>query len=168
MAATDAQGTCAEAAHRTVDDSAETSAYIEGGGAIPLATVERLCCDAGVVQLLEGRNREPLSIGRRSRVVPAAMRRAMNARDQGCRLPGCAHEHFLHAHHIQHWSRQGETSLPNLVTLCSYHRTLLHEGGYSVCRMVDGNPVDYHHVMFTFVQHGELAGHHARHHCSPT
>ena len=32
---------------------------------------------------------------------------------------------------MQHWSRQGETSLTNLVTLCSYHHMLLHEGGYS-------------------------------------
>ena len=63
----------------------------------------------------------------------------MNARDQGCRFPGCAHEHFLHAQHIQHWSKQGETSLPNLVTLCSYHHTLLHEGGYSVRRLTDGS-----------------------------
>ena len=125
-------------AHRTVDDSAETSAYIDGGEAIPRATLERLCCDAGVVQLIEGEHGEPLSIGRRSRIVPPAIRRAMNARDQSCRFPGCTHEHFLHAHHIQHWSRQGETSLTNLVTLCSLHHTLLHECGYSVRRPLDG------------------------------
>ncbi len=28
----------------------------------------------------------------------------------------------------------------------------------------DGSPVDYHHVMFTFFQHGELAKYHAAHH----
>ncbi len=127
-----------EAAHRTVDDAAETSADIDGGEAIPRATLERLCCDAGVVQLLEGEHSEPLWIARRSRVIPPAIRRAMNARHQGCRFPGCTHEHFLHAHHIQHWSRQGETSLKNLVTLCSFHHTLLHEGGYSVRRLMDG------------------------------
>ncbi len=201
-----------ETAHRTVDDSAEASAYIDGGAAIPRATLERLCCDAGVVQLIEGEHGEPLSIGRRSRIVPPAIRRAMNARDQGCRFPGCTHEYFLHAHHIRHWSRQGETSLKNLVTLCSFHHTLLHEGGYSVRRLMDGcyefktptgrvipasapamhggvedlrvanqlhgvnvsaetgasqwdgSPVDYHHVMFTFFQYGELAKHHAAHH----
>ncbi len=118
--------------------SAEASAYIDGGEAIPRATLERLCCDAGVVQLMEGEHGEPLSIGRRSRIVPPAIRRAMNARDQSCRFPGCTHEHFLHAHHIQHWSRQGETSLTNLVTLCSLHHTLLHECGYSVRRPLDG------------------------------
>ena len=198
-----------DSAHRTVDASAETSAYIDGGEAIPRATLERLCCDAGVVQLMEGEHGEPLSIGRRSRIVPPAIGRAMNARDQGCRFPGCTHEHFLHAHHIQHWSRQGERSLKNLVTLCSFHHTLLHEGGYSVRRLADGcyefktptgrviqvsapavhggvedlrttnqqrgvnvpaetgelqwdgSRVDYHHVMFTFFQHGELAKHHA-------
>ena len=85
-------------AHRTVYASAETSAYIDGGEAIPRATLEQLCCDAGVVQLSEGGHGEPLSIGRRSRIVPPTIRRAMNARDQGCRYPGCTHEHFLHAH----------------------------------------------------------------------
>ena len=198
-------------AHRTVDASAETSAYIDGGEAIHRATLERLCCDAGVVQLMEDQHGEPLSIGRRSRIVPPAIRWTMNARDQGCRFPGCTHEHFLHAHHIQYWSRQGETSLKNLVTVCSFHHTLLHEGGYSVRRLLDGcyefktpagrvipasapamhggaedlradnerhgvnasaetgasqwdgSPVDYHHVMFTFFQHSDLAKHHAMH-----
>jgi hypothetical protein len=89
--------------------------------------------------MLEDEFGEPLAIGRRTRTIPPAIRRAMNARDQGCRFPGCNHTRFLHGHHIQHWAHQGETSLNNLVTLCSYHHTLIHEGGFTVERLADGS-----------------------------
>jgi hypothetical protein len=116
----------------------ETSAHIEDAVAISTITAERLCCDAAVVPILEGQDGELLSIGRRSRTIPPAIRRAMNARDQGCRFPGCTHTRFLHGHHIQHWAHDGETSLSNLVTLCSYHHTLVHEGGFSITRTASG------------------------------
>ena len=70
-----------------------------------------------------------------------AIRRALDARDQGCRFPGCSHARFLHGHHIQHWANERETSLGNLLTLCSFHHLLVHEGGCSVSRM---------HGAFTF------------------
>lgn len=116
----------------------ESSACIEDAVAISSITAERLCCDAAVVPMLEGKDSELLSIGRRSRTIPPAIRRAMNARDQGCRFPGCTHTRFLHGHHIQHWAHQGETSLTNLVTLCSYHHMLVHEGGFSIVRTTTG------------------------------
>ena len=94
--------------------------------------------DAAFGPLLEDPHGESLPIGRRSRTIPPAIRRALNARDQGCRFPGCSHTRFLHGHHIQHWANEGETSLGNLVTLCSFHHLLVHEGGYSVTRMHDG------------------------------
>ena len=111
---------------------------IEDEVAVSRTTAQRLCCDAAVVPLLEDLHGEPLSIGRRSRTIPAAIRRALNARDRGCRFPGCTHTRFLHGHHIQHWANEGETSLGNLVTLCSYHHLLVHEGGYAVTHMHDG------------------------------
>ncbi len=121
--------------------SAEAPAAIEDACAIPIATAERLCCDAAVVPMLEGANGEPLSIGRRARTIPPAIRRAMNARDKGCRFPGCNHTRFLHGHHIRHWAHQGETSLGNLVTLCSFHHTLVHEGGFTIAGNPDGELV---------------------------
>ena len=97
-----------------------------------MTTARRLSCDAAVVMLYECADGEPLSIGRRSRTIPAAIRRALQARDVGCRFPGCTHTHFLHAHHIQHWAEGGHTSMSNLVTLCAFHHKLVHEGGYTV------------------------------------
>lgn len=129
-----------DASGNHVDDvSAGHAAVIEDAVAISTVTAERLCCDAAVVPILEDGLGEPLAIGRRSRTIPPAIRRAMNARDQGCRFPGCNHTRFLHGHHIRHWAHQGETSLANLVTLCSYHHTLVHEGGFGVERLADGS-----------------------------
>ncbi len=117
----------------------ETSAHIEDAVAISTTTAERLCCDAAVVPMLETQDGELRSIGRRSRTIPRAIRRAMNARDQGCRFPGCTHTRILHGHHIRHWAQQGETSLENLATLCSYHHMLVHEGGFSIIRTASGD-----------------------------
>ena len=52
--------------------------------------------------------------------------------DGACRFPGCDRSRYVHAHHIRHWADGGETSLDNLVTLCSQHHRQVHEGGYGV------------------------------------
>ncbi|HWM27992.1 MAG TPA: HNH endonuclease signature motif containing protein, partial [Woeseiaceae bacterium] len=59
-------------------------------------------------------------------------KRALWARDKGCRFPGCHHKRFVDAHHIEHWSAGGETSLPNLMLICTQHHLLLHEGGFRI------------------------------------
>ncbi|HEY8763044.1 MAG TPA: DUF222 domain-containing protein [Solirubrobacteraceae bacterium] len=106
---------------------------LESGPSLAPETVRRLGCDAGVVRIVE-RDGQPLSVGRRTRTVPPALRRALRSRDDGCRFPGCVHRRFLHAHHIHHWARGGPTTLHNLVQLCSYHHRLVHEGGFAVER----------------------------------
>ena len=99
----------------------------------PLAaeTARRLSCDGSLVELHE-RNGEPLSLGRKRRTISPALRRALAARDRGCRFPGCENRRFVDGHHVRHWSQGGETSLDNLVSLCRRHHRLLHERGYSV------------------------------------
>lgn len=47
-------------------------------------------------------------------------------------FPGCTRTRFLHAHHVEHWSAGGETSLANLMLLCWQHHQLVHEGGFSI------------------------------------
>jgi hypothetical protein len=104
---------------------------VADGPALAPETMRRLACDAAVVRILE-RDGEPLSVGRRTRAIPPALRRALHSRDGGCRFPGCDHRRFLHAHHIEHWARGGRTDLGNLVQLCSHHHRLVHEGGFTV------------------------------------
>ena len=111
---------------------------IEHGTAIAAETARRLCCDAGIVPVVDGPNGEPLSVGRRTRSIPPSVRRALANRDRGCRFPGCPATHRLHGHHVQHWADGGETSLDNLVLLCPTHHRLVHEGGFDVQHLDDG------------------------------
>jgi len=94
-------------------------------------TSRRIACDCSVVGIREDENGEPLSIGRRSRSNPPPMRRALRARDGGCRFPGCTNTRFVDGHDIEHWADGGETSLDNLVLLCRHHHHLVHEGGFA-------------------------------------
>jgi Domain of unknown function (DUF222)/HNH endonuclease len=110
---------------------------LEHGPALAPETARRLGCDATVVRILE-RDGRPLSIGRKTRTLSPALKRALRSRDRTCRFPGCGQHRFLHAHHIQHWAQGGRTDLSNLIQLCSHHHRLVHEGGYGVERRGGG------------------------------
>ena len=101
---------------------------LEGGPSLPVETVRRLACDASIVSVLENEAGEPLNVGRKTRSIPPALRRALNARDRGCRFPGCSNTHYVDAHHVHHWAKGGETKLSNLVQLCRFHHRQVHEG----------------------------------------
>jgi hypothetical protein len=138
--------------HQIVVHVEATALSGKGGESdLPLPTVKRLCCDGGVVAITKGEHNEVLDVGRKQRTVPVAIRRALFARDRGCTFPGCHHARYLDAHHVLHWANGGETSLENLLTLCSTHHTLVHEGGFSIQRhragrfyfvRPDGRPVE--------------------------
>ena len=106
---------------------------LEDGTRVSAATSRRLSCDAGVVRLNHGRppHGSTLDIGRKTRTIPPPLRRALEARDRGCRFPGCGLR-FTDAHHVRHWADGGETKLENLVLLCRFHHRLVHEEGYKV------------------------------------
>jgi hypothetical protein len=112
---------------------------VQDGPSIHPEVARRLGCDAALVTIIE-RDGEPLSVGRRTRAISPALRRALRSRDGGCRFPGCTNTRFLHAHHIKHWARGGETKLGNLIELCSRHHTCVHEGGYTVALDAEGVP----------------------------
>jgi len=103
---------------------------------ISAETSRRLLCDAGIVPILTDAQGTPLDVGRKTRSIPAALRRALAVRDRGCRFPGCTHTRYVDAHHARHWADGGETSLANTLLLCGRHHTLVHEGGFQV--VVDG------------------------------
>jgi hypothetical protein len=101
---------------------------LEDGPALALDTARRLACDAALVGVVETEAGEPLDVGRKTRSIPPAIGRALNARDGGCRFPGCDRARFTHGHHVKHWADGGETNLDNLITLCGFHHRLVHEG----------------------------------------
>jgi len=116
----DSDASTASSENYLVNIHVEQSALVNGQGraGLPVETVRRLGCDADTVLIVENRDGEPLSVGRKTRVVPTAIKRALEARDRGCVFPGCHRERFVDAHHVQHWSAGGETCLDNLVLLC--------------------------------------------------
>jgi hypothetical protein len=63
--------------------------------------------------------------------------RALVAR-RGCAFPGCTHTRFVDAHHVRHWTNGGETSLANLLLLCSAHHTLVHELAFGIVKDAQG------------------------------
>ena len=109
-------------------------AVIEQAGGLHLGkeAARRVACDAGIVVLRHAAGGEVLDVGRRTRTVPSAMRRALQSRDRGqCQFPGCDSRH-CDAHHVEHWADGGETRLQNLVLACRFHHRALHEGGFRV------------------------------------
>jgi hypothetical protein len=111
---------------------------LEHGPAIAAETARRLACDASVVRIMENEKGEPLDVGRKTRTIPPAIRRALTARDKGCRFPGCSFKRYVDGHHVKHWVHGGETKLSNLVTLCRFHHRLVHEGGVEILTLDDG------------------------------
>ncbi|CAN5314488.1 HNH endonuclease signature motif containing protein [soil metagenome] len=120
------------------DPGAEGRAGIEDGPWLASDTVRRLACDSGIVQMLDDKSGLPLDVGRRTRSIPPAIRRALKVRDGGCRFPGCTQKQWVDGHHIRHWADGGETRLDNLVLLCRFHHRLVHEEGFDLYRDVHG------------------------------
>ena len=104
--------------------------------------VRRLACDASVMRMVMNGRSEPLDVGRRTQVVPPAIRRAVIARDRRCRFPGCERPHtWCDAHHVVHWADGGPTALPNLLLLCRRHHGIVHRPGGFGLELLDGRPV---------------------------
>jgi hypothetical protein len=114
-------------------DDATGQAVLEGpeGQRVSPETSRRLACDAARVEMRHGPDGSVLDVGRRTRTIPPAIRRALATRDRHCRFPGCTARH-ADAHHVQHWADGGDTRLDNLLLLCRRHHRLVHEEGWHV------------------------------------
>lgn len=96
-------------------------------GPISVETVRRLACDASLSRVILDAASVPVDIGRAARVVPPALRRALELRDQGCTHPGCqVPARWCDAHHLRHWAEGGRTELANLRLLCRRHHRQAH------------------------------------------
>ena len=113
---------------------------LEDGTRLSAESARRLACDAGLATVVRGDDGSVSDSGRRARTVPPAVRRALEARDRGCRFPGCGLR-FTDAHHVVHWADGGDTSLNNLILLCAGHHRAVHEGRYRVCTDREGKAV---------------------------
>ena len=92
-------------------------------------TARQLCCDAGVSRVVTNGRSEVLDVGRKTRVIPTALRLGVEQRDRHCRKPGCdAPAWFSEVHHIIHWADGGLTTRSNCALFCRKHHKMLHHG----------------------------------------
>jgi hypothetical protein len=78
-----------------VRNAEANGAQVEGNSMPDPATYDGSMRDGGP------RHHSTLDIGRKTRTIPPALRRALEARDRGCRFPGCGLR-FTDAHHVRH------------------------------------------------------------------
>jgi hypothetical protein len=119
------------------DPAQPGESVLEDGVRVSAETSRRLACEATRVVMRHAADGSVLDVGRRTRTIPPALRRALEARDRGCRFPGCRGRH-AQGHHIRHWATGGPTRLDNLALLCRRHHRAVHEEGYTVVRDADG------------------------------
>ena len=98
---------------------------------LPASVAQRLACDCEVWRVvLDPATGLPLEVGRAHRIVPHWMRKALIARDRGCRWPGCtAPASWCEVHHLRAWYYSGGlTNVDNGVLLCRWHHGKVHDG----------------------------------------
>jgi hypothetical protein len=83
-------------------------------GPISGEAARRLACDATISRIILDPEGVPVETGHARRVVPTALRRALDLRDRHCTWPGCdIPAIWCDAHHIHHWAEGGATTLSN-------------------------------------------------------
>ena len=100
--------------------------------------LERLTCDADLDVVLR-RGTDLLAAKRYQPSVGEATRRAISARDGGCRFPACtAPVTWCDLHHVIEQSRHLDHHPTNLVLLCRRHHTTVHRRGWRQTLRDDG------------------------------
>jgi Domain of unknown function (DUF222)/HNH endonuclease len=118
---------------RTLTGQSSEPADLEHVGAISSRLARQIACDAGIVRIITDGPSEILDVGRRTRTVPPALRRALSVRDRGCVFDDCHHPtSWCDAHHVQHWADGGPTTLDNLALLCPQHHRAIHQLGWTL------------------------------------
>jgi hypothetical protein len=114
----------------------QAGVMLEAGPRIGRETLEAILCDAVTEITTTGNDGVPMIYGRRSRIIPPALRRAILHRDNNsCAGDGCTSRNRLQVHHIVPWSRGGPTNPENLITLCWFHHHIvIHERRFEIYR----------------------------------
>jgi hypothetical protein len=107
----------------------EAAAETGFGTVISAARARWVACDADITRIVLGPDGEPLDVGRTQRLVPPAIRKAVELRDGHCVFAGCDAPHWWsEVHHVVEWMYGGRTNLDNSALLCERHHTQVHHG----------------------------------------
>ena len=108
--------------------------FLEGNPApVSAETIDRHLCDTGYLGILFSEAGQPLNVGREERFLNREQRRALAARDGGCRWPGCDQPpSWTEPHHIEMWSDRGLSNINFAIMLCAHHHLLLHNRHWEI------------------------------------
>jgi hypothetical protein len=122
-----------DAAH-AVGTNGETGVVLEAGPIIGREALQAVICDSVTEVIARTADGRYMDYGRKHRVVPPALRRALIDKYGGaCAADGCDSRYRLQAHHRIPWSEGGRTDQDNLILLCWYHhQVVVHEQGFQI------------------------------------
>lgn len=110
-----------------VFEGLEPATFDDGTPLVP-SQLQALLCNSELARIIFGAKGQVLDAGRASRIVTKNQIRAVVARDKTCRFPGCDQTiSSSQVHHAQYWRDGGPTNIDNLVMLCWYHHTYVHQ-----------------------------------------
>ena len=121
-------------------DGTRRTAETSGGHPLPVETIRRIACEAGIIPIVLNGDGQPLDVGRERRLATRAQRVALRAQyptcgmDEGCNVPFDDCE----IHHVDIWKEGGRTDLDRMVPGCDTHHHLIHEGGWTLTRNSEG------------------------------
>jgi hypothetical protein len=112
-------------------------AMLEDGTPVAMSELARVLCDCEMTRIVMSAEGLPLDVGRTKRLVTAAQRRAVIARDGQCVWNGCEqHASRCEVHHIRWWDRDhGATSVTNATLLCKHHHSETHRLDLTIQRL---------------------------------
>ncbi len=92
-------------------------------------------CDSVIVDMRPGPDQ-----GKTTHAIPERVRRVVLHRDNhGCVVPGCSHQIWVQLHHVVPRQHGGKHNPDNLMTVCSRHHDMIHDGDLEVERAANGS-----------------------------
>jgi 5-methylcytosine-specific restriction protein A len=108
-----------------ISDARSEAAHV---GRLSKATLNRVACDCDVSRVIMRGRSEIIDVGRATRVISPALRKALVARDRHCTHPGCDKPPgWCEVHHVIPWQYGGTTDPANCRLLCWHHHHVHHE-----------------------------------------
>ncbi len=102
------------------------------GRPLTRSVLDRVACDSDIHRMVTDGPGVALDFGRMTRLITDSLRAVINARDGGCRFPGCRRPPAdCQIHHVIPWAEGGTTDQTNLVSSCLRHHQIIHTNGWS-------------------------------------
>ncbi|GAA5037218.1 DUF222 domain-containing protein [Microbacterium fluvii] len=99
----------------------------------PIDLAERIACTGRMQRVVFAENGRITSIRTTERLFNRRQRRAIEARDGTCIIPGCqVPADWCEIHHVDEHSEGGETSTDNGVPVCMFHHHWVHVCGWEI------------------------------------